>query len=239
MPETKEVVSEEEVELASLIPVEVEDGQDEDEAVELTGEESLEEIKVLLDAERKKVGKRNKSLKKAKDAQHRTQQEKDSIATKIDALEAKLNGVTQSKDSNVETAKLEQEVQVWRDRVADKPEDAIDYANWIAEQNLNRTAAYIQGLEERLTASIEKIRGSTNPLTQKYEAQIATLRGMNPEFAAMTDEVLLPTAKLLGTKVKAPRGTVGGGKVSVPPVKKSKVPVADLEKLYAEMDRRA
>ena len=231
---TKDTVSEEEVALADLIPKEVEEDAVE-ESVELTGEESPEELKILLKAEQEKVSKRNKSLKKAKDAQHRTQAEKNASDARFDAMEAKLNTITQAKP--VEPAQMtEQEAQKWRDGVLDKPEMSIDYTDHKIE-NLKTTLATFLGTKfDEFEAKIAGLSTATNPQIQQYSAQIAMLK-KQPGFSGLTDEQLLPTAQLLGTKVPAPRGTVSGGKVTAKPKpQESLVPAEDRAKLKEAMN---
>jgi hypothetical protein len=96
-------------------------------------------------------------------------------------------------------------------------------------------AAFLETKLGELGTKIDGMASATNPMLQKYASQIAMLRNQ-PGFQDMTDEQLLPTAQLLGTKVKTPRGGVGGGKVTVN--KKPEgfgVPADELAKLRESM----
>ena len=209
MPDEEVVLDEEqEVALSELLVTGAEDEVDEEE-VELTGEETADELREQLKEYKERVSKRNKSLKKAKEAQHRTQQEKDALAQRMDTLEGKLGGQQPDvvADSNVLN------VQEIKDRVADAPEEIVDIMIQQMATLENKFAEVLQAKFGEFGSQLQSLTTNTNPDVQKYAKQIELLQS-RPEFAGKDVEELLPTAKLIAQSVKQPRGTVTGAKVT-------------------------
>jgi len=199
----------EEVSHIDLLGVQAEESdEDTDDEIELDEvPETIEELKAALLAERTIKSKRNKSLRKAKDAQHRTQKENEDLMKRFDDLEAKVNTVGQP-DNGAE--KLEREAQEWTDRVTDDPAQAIEYANHKSAQLEDRLATFLTTKFEEFGSQFDKLSSATNPERQEYKAEIQKLKS-NPDFADYDDATILKLAKTLkGTQVKRPRGTVAG-----------------------------
>lgn len=197
-------VEEEEVDVLSLLASESEDEGDEedDDAGEVP--ESIEELKKALEREREIKRKRNKSLKVAKQAQHRTQKEYDALLARLEKVEERASSATE----NNGVAKLEQQAQEWRDRVEDDPSQAVGYTDWKFEQFEDRMARYLGEKFGSIESMISEWRGQTDPERVKYASQIDALRKSGLD---MDDNTLISIAKVLGSKkVKTPRGSIGG-----------------------------
>ena len=196
----------EEIDVLSLMASQ----SDEDDENETDDDDDTEDTEVL----KERVAKRNKSLKKSKQAVHRLQDENKSLMDRLDKLEGLVNSKNDGQSNTVDAAKLEQQAQEWMDRVADNPAEAIKYADWKQaqlEQGLNNWATKF---EERMMSKIGVLEGVTNPERIKYENEVAILK-QNPDFEGYTDEQLIPFAKMLkNTKVRRPPGTVGGKRAS-------------------------
>lgn len=199
----------EEVDAFSLISKNEDDDHDTGDEID-TDTEDIEELK-------ERISKRNKSLRKSKEAIHRIQDENQALVERLEKLEARLSQESGERDTAVDPAKLEQEAQEWADRVADDPVNAIKYADYKQEQlerGLNRWA---DSFEKKMLDMIGGLESKTNPERLKYESELAVLK-QNPEFKGMTDEQLLPVARMLkNTKVKRPPGSVGGKRVTEKP----------------------
>jgi hypothetical protein len=178
---------------------------------------TVEGLTALLEQKNATITKRNQSLKKAKSAQHRTQDENNTLQSQFEALEAKVDGIGQP---NVEAENLAAQEQEWQTRVEDDPTQAMAYMQWkLDQQNKNLSAFLGQKFGEQ-QATMDALNSKTNPERLKYKEAIDQVRS-NPEFADLDDEVALKVAKALTkAKVKAPRGTVSGKKVV--PIKSNK-----------------
>lgn len=203
----------EEVDVLSLMASQ----SDEEEDVADDDDDS-EDVEVLRD----RVSKRNKSLKKSKQAIHRLQDENSALMERLEKLE---QAVTHNGQGEPDQAKLEQEAQEWMDRVADDPAQAIKYADWKQaklEQGLSNWAANFQ---EEVMGVIAELKGAVNPERQKFEKELAYLRN-DPDFEGWSDDQLLPIArKLGGTKIKRPRGSLAGNRAkSTEPPKRKRDP---------------
>ena len=215
MPEALEELGEEEVNALSLLINENVDEGDTDED-EDSGElpETAEELRAFALKQKEIIAKRNKSLKKAKQAQHRTQEESNTLQSQFEALEQKVNGIGKP---NVEAENLAKEEQEWRDRVEDDPTQAVGYMDWKNAQMANNIASYLGGKFTELESTINTLKSDTNPERLEYRKEIAQLRA-NPEFADLDDDMALKLAKALkSTKVVGGRGTVGGKRVVATP----------------------
>jgi exonuclease VII large subunit len=199
---------EEETDVLSLIANES-DESDEQYEEEDDAPTTLEEALALLGKEREIKSKRNKSLKKAKQAVHRTMEERDALSQRLDQLESRLN--TQP---NGEADKYEQQVQEWQERVADDPSQAVAYTNWMQKNMEDKVANYVGSEIHGLKQMIAELKGATDPEKIAYKSDIERLRSSDA-FAELDDNALLAVAKAMkGTKVKNPRGSIGGGRAA-------------------------
>ena len=206
----------EETDVLSLLATESE--EDENEEADDDIPETAEELKAALLREREIKSKRNKSLDKAKKAQHRTQEELDAAIRRLDALESRS-----ASQPNAEAGKLEQEAQAWRDRVEDDPKEAIGYMDWKMSQLENNIASYLTNQFSEQNNNISALKVATDPERAKYAKQIEALRRKD-EFEGVDDDTLLKIARVLSSaKVNAPRGTAGGKRAVQQPVKKKPV----------------
>lgn len=206
-PEALEVEAEE-VDVMSLLDIKTEEADEHDDEVSDETPETLEQALELLAKEREIKTKRNKSLKKSKQANHRMQEEMTARDQRLDELERKLT----DRPNNVEAEKLEQEAQEWQDRVADDPTQAVAYADYKQSKFEDKLANYLGNMNNELKAEIQALRGATDPEKLEHKTEIAKLR-QSDQFADLDDDVLLKVAKALKkAKVKQPRGTVGGKK---------------------------
>ena len=195
----------EQVDVLSLMASESQE-DDEDEV-----DEDTEDVDVL----KERVSKRNKSLKKSKQAIHRLQEENDALMERLDRLEGQINS-NKGQDTAVDPAKLEQEAQEWMDRVADDPVNAIKYADWKQSQLEQGLSNWAQKFEDKMMQKLNALDSATNPERIKYESEIGILK-QRPEFKDMADEQLIPFAKMLKeTKVSRPRSPVGGQRAEAP-----------------------
>lgn len=215
MPEALEELGEEEITALSLL---VNEGatdddniEDEDESGELP--ETVEELKALALAQKEKIAKRNKSLKKAKQAQHRTQDENNTLQSQFEALEAKVDGIGQP---NVEADNLAKEEQEWRDRVEDDPTQAIGYMDWKQSQLQNNLANFLSQKLGQIEQNFNSLKSDTDPEKLEYRKEIAQLKA-TPEFADLDDATALKVARALKSAKVPGRGGIGGKRVTAQP----------------------
>jgi len=206
--EAKLVDQEEEVDVFSLlapdIEEEVDDTEDDDDD---SIPETLEELREALKREREIKAKRNKSLKKSKQATHRVQEENKDLLDRLDRLEQRVSNVQQP---NQGTENLEKEVQEWQDRVESDPSQALAYTDWKQSKFEEKVANYLGTQFGELREMIGGLQNATNPEVIKYRDQVEALR-RKEEFSQLNDDALLAIAKgLSGTKIKRPPSTIGG-----------------------------
>jgi len=209
---------EEEVSAFDLLAIEG-GGEDENEEVDENTDvpESVDELKALLAQKNETIAKRNKSLKKAKQAQHRTQGENTTLQDQFEALEAKVNGIGQPDVAAENLAKEEQE---WQDRVADDPTKVAEYMEWKNAGMMNNLSAFLGQKFGEIEQSINGIRSETDPEKMEYRSEIAKLKA-NPQFANLDDDTALTVAKALKSAKVPGRGGIGGKKVTAKPAAKS------------------
>lgn len=213
---------EQEVDVLSLLATQsdTEVDEEEDEAPE-TLETALEQIQAL----RERVSKRNKSLRKSKDAQHRTQDEYNALAERLEALEQRPS------PTNDRSEQQEQEALAWRDRVDDDPKEAIGYVDSKLASFEDRMARFMESKFGEISGKMTEWQGATNPERREYAKQMETLRG-NPAFASLDDDTLLTVAKGLATaKVKTPPAGIGGNRGGKSTPKAPVVTEEDLRKM--------
>jgi len=216
MPEALEELGEEAVTALSLL---VNEGaadddtiEDEDESGELPA--TIEGLTALVLEQKEKITKRNKSLKKSKQAQHRTQDENNTLQNQFEALEtrldAKVDGIGKP---NVEAESLAKEEQEWQDRVEDDPTQAIGYMNWKNTQRDQNLASFLSQKLGQIEQNFNELKSGTDPEKLEYRSEIAQLRA-TPEFADLDDATALKVAKALkATKVPG-RGGISGKRVT-------------------------
>jgi hypothetical protein len=216
MPEALEELGEETVTALSLL---VNEGAADDDTVEEEDESgelpaTIEGLTALVLEQKEKITKRNKSLKKSKQAQHRTQDENNTLQSQFEALEtrldAKVDGIGKP---NVEAESLAKEEQEWQDRVEDDPTQAIGYMNWKNAQRDQNLASFLSQKLGQIEQNFNELKSSTDPEKLEYKSEIAQLKA-TPQFAHLDDATALTVAKALkATKVPG-RGSVGGKRVT-------------------------
>jgi hypothetical protein len=219
MQEASEELGEEAVTALSLLvnqDVEENDNiEEEDESNEIP--ETIDELKAFALKQKETIAKRNKSLKKAKQAQHRTQEESNTLQTQYEKLEAKVDGIGKP---NVEAENLAKEEQEWRDRVEDDPTQAVAYMDYKAQKQNQNLAAFLGQKFGEFQESIDSLRSDTDPEKLEYRKDIAQLKA-NPEFAHLDDAQALVVAKALKSAKVPGRGTVSGKRVTGTPKPKT------------------
>jgi len=197
----------EEVDIISLLTLEVEDDDDmEDEEVDTEVPDTIEGLREALEREREIKSKRNKALKKSKQATHRIQEENQALLNRLDQIDQRINSAQPNNDAEADA----KEIQEWQDRVADDSTQALAYTDWKQSKFEEKVALYLGTQMNELRGMIGGLQSATNPEVVKYRSQIDALR-RKEEFAQLDDNILLTIAKgLSGAKVKTPRGTVGG-----------------------------
>lgn len=225
---SEEFDGQEEVDVISLLASQSQNEQDDDyEDDDDAIPDDIEGLRKALEREREIKRKRNKSLKMAKQAQHRTQAEYDALVERLEAIENR----TSSAANNDGAAKLEQEAQEWRDRVEDDPTKAVEYTDWKFSMFEDRLARFIQTELGKVSGMVNELQQKTDPERQKYADQIAALRQAGLD---LDDASLLNVAKTLsGAKVKAPRGSVGGQRPAKQEQSRETLSEDDLAKIRA------
>ena len=210
--DNEELEATEEVDVLSLMATESQESDEQDEESEDGAPETLEDALALLERERDIKSKRNKSLKKSKQAIHRTQEENDALRSRLDQLESRLNS-----QPSGEADTYQQEVEKWQERVADDPSQAVEYTNWVQKTMEDRVANYVGSEISQLKQTISELQGATDPERVQYRSEIDRMR-QNEAWADLDDSTLLTIVKgLKGSKVKRVPGGIGGGKVSTAP----------------------
>lgn len=203
--------NEEELDLVGILATQGENDEIDDE--ELDGDEpkTLEEWQERAKMLEERVSKRNRSLKKAKEAVHRAGKEKSEALALYEKLEAKLNS---SERSNKGSEDLERQAREWMEKVEIDPTKAIEYADWKQSQLESKIASYLESKFSGFEQKINALMGATNPERLQYKEEIDMLKS-NPQFAELDENVLLTLAKgLKSAKVKSPRGTATGSRAT-------------------------
>jgi phosphopantetheine adenylyltransferase len=206
MSRDDDAVVEEEVDVLSLLATESEPVENEDGEENVDIPDTVEELQALLAEKNETIHKRNVSLRKAKAAQGRTQEEKDAFVTRLDALEQR----GQNQQPNVEAENLAKEEQEWLDRVEEDPTQVTAYMNWKQSKFEGRLASFLDTKFGEFNGSLQELRVS--PEKTKYAEAMKTLR-TRAGFENLPDETLITV--LQGqeqARSKKPRGTVKGGK---------------------------
>lgn len=214
-----EVQTEEVEDLISLIATqsEEEDNEDDVEGLPTDLPEDPDELRQLVSDYQNRVSKRNKTIKKRSEANHRMQEEIEALKAQVDSFK---NNSTQA--STIEAQKQEQDKALaeWRDSVNDDPGKAVDFATWQANQMQEKVANYLASMKSDLDDQLAAIKGEMNPTRQKYRDKIDQLKS-NPRFSGFDDDQLMVLAETL-SEVK-PRGSIGGKPVVAAPSKEKKL----------------
>ena len=195
--DNNEPIVEEEQDIIDMLATQSEDtGEDGSEI-----DTDTDDIEVLRD----RIAKRNKAIRKSKQANHRIQDEKDALEKRIDELEKLMS----SPAPNTEAQKQEQKeaLEQWRSSVAEEPGNAIDYVNYQVGDLKQTVVDLLTKQQSSYEAKIAEIKGEIDPEKNKYRDKINALR-QNPDFKDLDDKTLMIFAKNLSEKV--PRGTIGG-----------------------------
>ena len=207
MAEEPMVLEEEEVDVLSLVANQGEGGDIEEDDDHGDLPDSVEELKALLEKEREVKSKRNKSLKKSKQAIHRTMEENESLRKRLDEIEKRIG---ESKAANG-AEDIEKKSREWAEKVVDDPSQAIAYADWKQSLLEDKLARFLDDTIKGLRSEIAQLKGASSPDMAKYREKISALRESNDELAELDDATLMKVVKVLdGTKVRTPRGSIGG-----------------------------
>lgn len=194
--------------LANNESAEEDDYEDEDE--EMAEEVDSDELKARLN-------KRNRSLKKSKQAIHRMQDESSAQEKRIAELEAKINSTSTSPDPEAARKARSEELEEWRNSVADDPSKAVDFSTWQAKQTQDSVVDYIVEMRKEYDAQIAELKGASNPDRQTYAKELKAM-SENPKWSGLDDDTKIEVIKSMkGAVGKLPRGSVGGKRASVEP----------------------
>jgi len=194
-----EEIEEKEVDVLSLLADEGEEDQDEhaDDDEQIEGED--------IEAYKLRLGKRNHSLKKSKQANKRIQEENDLLKKRLDEMESRISGT----QPNVEAEKLAKEEHEWMDRVVEDHTQALAYTDWKQGILEDKVANYLGSKLNEFEARISQLNSAVDPEKVKYKEQIELLR-RKEGFSSLDDETLLKIAKGFDGAKVAPRGGIGG-----------------------------
>lgn len=209
MPELE--AKEEEVNILSLITNESEVVEDNDEVEDENQEvpASVEELTALVEKQKATITRRNQSLKKAKNAQHRTEDEKSELQKQFDAIDGRLGKIEQPIGAE-NTEQLAKALD-WANRVTDDPKEAIGYTDERLKDLEDRMVSFVDKMQKDHDAELAALRGEPDRI--KYKADMDLLRSNNPQFAELDDDTMLIVTKALKTStIKKPRGSVSGNK---------------------------
>lgn len=185
--------------------VEVEDELEDEPEVE------SEDIDVL----KERVSKRNKSLKKSKQAIHRLQEENQDFQKRFEELEAKLSQPAPV-DAGAQKQEQQEALDKWRTEISDNPEKAVDFSNWQMSQLQESVVGVVTSMKQSFDEQLAELKGATNPERVKYKDQMDKLRASNPDFAGLDDTTLMAVVKAT-SGVKIPRGNPSGQKATKQP----------------------
>jgi len=191
-----EATENEEVEKDIIDYLKVEDEDSAEEEID-TETDDLDELK-------DRISKRNKTLKKSKQAQKRMQQEIDDLKGIVDKFRDDRESAP---NKEAQQQEYKETLEKWRESVRDEPEKALDYAEARIGQMQDQMVDFLAKQQASLESRFGEIDGKLDPERAKYRDKINALR-TNPDFEGMDDETLLKFAKALDTRI--PRGTIGG-----------------------------
>ena len=176
------------------------------------GEESSEEVAEIdvdtddIEILKERIAKRNKSLKKSKQANHRIQEERDAVQARLDEIERKIT----AQPPNVETENREQSEAY--EKLLDSVNDNPSLAVGLIKETQDKMIDYLAKQEASYEAKIAAIKNDLDPEKNKYRDDIARLRS-NPELKDVDEDSLIKFIK--ASSGLKPRGTIGGRKASL------------------------
>jgi hypothetical protein len=185
---------------------------DNDEEYEVADElpEDADALKALLLRERDIKSKRNKSLKKSKEATHRMQEE-------IKALQRQAEesrSTTQAPDVEAQRLLRNEADEKLRDSVNDDPGSVVDLLNDRVGSLQDNVVNVVTSMQAEFDKQIAELKGEMSPQKIKYRDKINQLKA-NPKFASLSDDVLLTIVEGM-SDVRVPRGgQISGRKATV------------------------
>jgi NADH dehydrogenase/NADH:ubiquinone oxidoreductase subunit G len=230
------VALEEETE-TSVLDVLATQSEEVEDVVEDEFDDELEDESGDSDVLKARLTKRNKSLKKSKQAIHRLQEEAEDARKEaeearkqMDELKKQLQQPTQT-DTGANKQEQAEALEKWRTEISDNPEKAVDFSNWQMSQLQESVVNVVTSMKQSFDEQIAELKGATNPERIKYKEQMDKLRASNPDFAGLDDDTLLKVVQAT-SRVKVPRGNVGGGKVTKQPTADEQI--EQLKKQFAD-----
>lgn len=211
--ETQEL--EEEVNVMDLLAdTESDEGSD----FEYEDEEVDADEEVGADVLKERLSKRNKSLKKSKQAIHRMQEEQSALQKQFEELKASMNSNQQAPvDVEAQKKARSEELEEWRNSVADDPGKAVDFASWQTKQTQEQVVDYIVEMRKEYDAQIAELKGATNPDRQRYAEELKAM-SVNPKWNKLDTDTQIEVIKSMkGAVGKSPRGGIGGKRATVEP----------------------
>lgn len=200
MSNEAKVIEETEESLIDLLATQSEEVEDTVEEIDV----DTDDIEIL----KERIAKRNKSLKKSKQANHRIQEENAAMLARMEELEKKIP----STQPVVEAEKREQTEAY--EKLLDSVNDNPSLAVGLIKETQDKMVDFLARQEAEYEAKIAALRNEFDPEKGKYRDDIARLRS-NPELKDMDDDSLIKFIK--ASSGITPRGVVGGRKASVVP----------------------
>jgi len=162
------------------------------------------ELRQLITDYQSRVGKRNKTIKRRSEANHRMQDEIDELKQQLASFQ---NQSTSASDVETQNQEREKVLESWRESANDDPGKAIDFAMSQIGDAQGKTVEYLAKMQQNFEDQIASLKGEMNPKRQKYREKIDQLKS-NPRFSGFSDDQLETLAETLGG-VKPP-STIGG-----------------------------
>lgn len=211
------VAEEEVVDIVDLLATQSEEIDEHDDEIDL----DTDDVEVL----KERIAKRNKALKKSKQAIHRLQESESTLLDRMEQLESKFNSSQSTQSTGDDDRKREEALAAWRESVSDDPSKSIDFAMTQINDSQGKMVDYLATFQDEVMKQIAELKGDMNPEKQKYREKIATLK-TNPELADQPDDVLLKMVKALEGANNHPRGPIGGKRATA-----TKDPAKELDEL--------
>jgi len=225
------VDNEAELEEQDIIDILTEQGQEADNELDedyvATNElpETVEGLTELLLKEREIKSKRNISLRKSKDANHRMQEEITALTAKV---EESLKNPNQAPDVVAQRRLQDEEDEKTRNSVNDDPGLMVDLMNNKVGSMQDNVVNVLTSMKASFDEQIAELKGEVSPEKIKYRDKVNALKA-NPGFAGIDDSALFALVQAVDGK-KAPRGPIGGRRANI---------TADPDKALAELRERA
>lgn len=202
----------EEVDVVALLAEQgLEDDNDEVDGLPDELPDDPDELKSLLNDYKERVGKRNKTIKKRTDANHRMQEELDAMRTQIEQLS---NSTANASTMEAQNQEYKETHEKWRSGVEDGSLNPVDYADWQLKQTQDRMANFLADMQSNFDSRLEELAGNMNPERMKNREKINQLKA-NPKFASFSDDQILTVIQT--AEAIKPRGNIGGQRVQAQP----------------------